>query len=421
MTGLNDSFFLADDGLEPKKAPAVTLDVFKDNPENPEVPELNDDVDLIAVAVEDMQIALRDLDLLQTNIKDQGGMNRHLALEAHSLIPGFLHDDRPAEYFTKMPSRTLLSSALEDINNEKKSVIKRMINKIVEFIAKIVKRIKDYFIVDPEVAKANQQFAKNYKGPSDEQLKQTADAINQQQATKTQAATPGNKPADKNNPSSGLHMPKSMQEDADNASKAAGEKIDIKQARSFFNGEKMALISAMLGPERLSVVAAMMEPGFETNYLKAIELVNDWTVHKLTTNIDIIDKRVRELTELVNTCNQVIAEFANDGEESNRKVLGKWVMGKDHAAIDRVNGYFDGHPMLTLVAATSIKFHIESLNKFIAEVNKADPDNAVENLKHVQKETTSLASMVTLLAKVDNCYFTVIKGLRKPSKPQPQK
>ena len=145
MAGLNDDFFMADDSMEPK-APTAVVDAFKDTTSDGEEPELRDDLDLIAVpATEDLFIRLRDLDLLRTRIHNDGGMSKSIALEAHAIMPTFLHDDRPAEFFTAMPSRTMLAVALEDIGSEKNSNVKKLLEMISNFVKQLVERISAFF------------------------------------------------------------------------------------------------------------------------------------------------------------------------------------------------------------------------------------------------------------------------------------
>ncbi len=84
-----------------------------------------------------MQVELRDLDLLAESIRAQGGMSQSVALEAEALMPGFLSEDRPVEYFTKHPSRTLLSVALEEIDENKKSALEKVLNAIIAFLRRI--------------------------------------------------------------------------------------------------------------------------------------------------------------------------------------------------------------------------------------------------------------------------------------------
>lgn len=169
MSGLNDDFILADDSMEPKDAPAVVINAFKDSVDEEGVPELRDDVDLIAVATEDLIVQLRDLDIIEQGIKAQGGMNQTAALEVHALIPAFLNEDRTVQYFTKHPSKTLLVVALEEIGEEKKGIVRRMIDALINFFNKLVTKIKSFFSsskMDKKTTQDNEQFAKNYKGPA---------------------------------------------------------------------------------------------------------------------------------------------------------------------------------------------------------------------------------------------------------------
>ncbi|BAW19221.1 hypothetical protein [Ralstonia phage RP31] len=141
MAGLNDNFLLADDSMEPKQEPAVVVNAFKDEGDNGEVPELRDDIDLIAVAAENLEVQFRDLELLQESIKAQKGMSQSIATEAEALMPGFLNDERPIAFFTKHPSRTMLSVALEEVDQKKQGILE----KLKEFVASMFKRVFDWF------------------------------------------------------------------------------------------------------------------------------------------------------------------------------------------------------------------------------------------------------------------------------------
>jgi hypothetical protein len=144
MAGLNDDFFLADDSTEPK-APTATVQAFKNTPEGDE-PELRDDVDLIAVpATEELFIQLRDLQLLRERVRDTGGMTQTIALEAQAIMPEFINEERPVAFFTKLPSKTLLAAALEDIGKEEKGTVQRMIEAISKFVQQVIERIKAFF------------------------------------------------------------------------------------------------------------------------------------------------------------------------------------------------------------------------------------------------------------------------------------
>jgi uncharacterized protein (DUF1330 family) len=159
MSGLNDEFLLPDDSMEPKAAPAATVKAFKEGDDG-DVPELRDDIDLIAVAVEDLEVQLRDLELLGDTIKGNKGMDQTIALECESLMPGFLHDDRPIEFFTKHPSRTMYSAALEEVEEKKGGILQKikdfivdMYRKIVGWFKGVVKRVMEKQITTPDNVK----------------------------------------------------------------------------------------------------------------------------------------------------------------------------------------------------------------------------------------------------------------------------
>jgi hypothetical protein len=394
MSGLNDQFFLADDSVEPQAAPAVTIDAFKDTTEPGDVPELRDDLDLIAVATEEFEIKLRDLSLLQDMIRDEGGMSKHVALEAHAIMPDFLNDDRPIEFFTKTPSRTQLTAALEEIGNEKKSLIKRMIDAIVAFIKKIVKRIKDFFIVDEEQLKADQEFANNYKGPTNEDL---AKATPKQQAAGNPQQKQGtNTPA-----------PTQAKQSSSSPSSTGGPTVTV--TRDEWTEGKMALITAMLGKDRLGVVAAMLSSDFASAFHNALVACDDVSS---VGHWEQSFKRGEELAKLTSECNQLLAQAAAQDEKTQRSILSKWVTGKDQSAVHRINEFFSGHPSAYEVADNT-KDYLEHLEDAVEAMKNSNEPDAVELVKNIQKLTSQVAAFVSLLVKVDSSYHTVIKGLRK--------
>ncbi len=156
--GLNDQFlaegtvpapvvdkFVVNTENEPADPAKVTINVFE-NAEPGEVPELREDVDLIAAA-ESLEIQLRDLSLLRESIALQGGMSLSIAQESMTCLPGFVGDDRPLGYFTAHPSKTQLKAALEAIDGEEKkagNAIVELIKKVYEWISARLKQLKDW-------------------------------------------------------------------------------------------------------------------------------------------------------------------------------------------------------------------------------------------------------------------------------------
>lgn len=162
MSGLNDPFLL-DDVMEDKDQ--LPVKAFKEMTPG-EVPEISDHVTLIAapipdaetdgsdgivektgeiasVAIEEYQVAMRDLVLLSDRIHAEGGMSLSIAQESLVVLPGFVNDDvRPMGYFTKHPSQTQLSEALEAIEETKKSAFSKVVDKVIAFINAVIERAK---------------------------------------------------------------------------------------------------------------------------------------------------------------------------------------------------------------------------------------------------------------------------------------
>lgn len=162
MSGLNDPFLL-DDVMEDKTP--MPVKAFKEMTPG-EVPEISDHVTLIAapipdaesdgsdgivektgeiasVAIEEYQVAMRDLSLLSDRIQSEGGMSLSIAQESLTVLPGFISDDvRPMGFFTKHPSQTQLSEALEAIEETKKNAFSKAVDKVIDFINAVIERAK---------------------------------------------------------------------------------------------------------------------------------------------------------------------------------------------------------------------------------------------------------------------------------------
>ena len=382
MTGLNDNFLLADDAMEPKDAPAIVINAFKEQTNEDGEPELRDDIDLIAAATEDLVVQIRDLNLLQQNIKEQGGMCQSIALEAHALLPDFINDERPVEFFTKHPSRTQLSAALEDINSGKKNIVLRMIEAIVAFIKRIAKKIKDFFIVSEEQKQAwkeQQEFAKNYKGPKGEK-KDASD--------KADASI-----------------------DAQDGAGDAGD--SGRQQRDKWD-EKLALVAAMLGKDRLPIIAGLLshDSNLYDNFKKTLEAAAKVMQDMSPDNHDTVGT---ELHTLVQECSKDIAEATGWSDVQLRDVLNTWVKYTNSPAADRVIALFDdnNHNSAHKLAG-EISDYLNHLEHDVEELKKhPDDDEAVKKLKATQKFVSELAGFVALTTRISSAYHTTIKGLMK--------
>lgn len=124
-------------------------DIFKTPIVPGEVPDLRDDVKLIAAD----ENALEDLQFLMADIRRTGGMCQAFALEAERIAPGSM--GVPAGYFTKAPTSTRYRVATESLFAKVWEFIKQALAKLREGLRKVInwligkKDDKD----DPEAAK----------------------------------------------------------------------------------------------------------------------------------------------------------------------------------------------------------------------------------------------------------------------------
>lgn len=132
MSGLND-------GLELDEEFSCTEQSFLDDADDQKATyqqplqfdaELNK-VDLAANTA-------KDLDALANHIEQTGGMNQGFALEADALIEGFINPSRPLGYFTQSPTRVMFSASIEAIQEERKTLLQRILQVIHDTFQRII-------------------------------------------------------------------------------------------------------------------------------------------------------------------------------------------------------------------------------------------------------------------------------------------
>lgn len=419
MAGLNDDFFLADDSTEPKTDQGITVHAFKDSTDNTGEPELRDDLDLIAVstdtsnAMEELCVQMRDLALLEERVHNDGGMTRSAALEAHNLIPDFLTDDRPAEFFTRMPSRTLLSAALEDIGNEKKNVIRRMIDAIVGFIKKIIKKIKDFFIVSEEEQKANAEFVKNYKGPSPEEMAKAA----QDDAAAARSST------NSSSSSTGSHSSQSKPDvsQAADASAAAApshpypSNAGEKESRDKAVFKRLAYITSMLGTDRLAIFAGMVgDNDFHGDYHHALQVCGSMVDHhqfSVASLAEHLDKSA-ELSELLKKMTVSLSDAKDIPEDHQRELMKKLIEG-NHAIRVTLGSYDTTSATDAAFLSAYAEQYFLKVQKVVESLKNSTEAEAIVTLKETQQIIANVTNYLTFLAKIQNVFFTICKGMRK--------
>ena len=201
--GLNDPYFTLGDDDSEATVQKVTIDVFKDTPAG-DAPELKDNVDFIAIpqepfsdeensmnaraALEDACVKLRDLELLTNHIYDSGGMSQQIAIEALHIVPGLITDRHPKEYYTQSPTRTSLNYALEEVENEKQGIFKRIGNVIKTTLDRFIAWFRKFInrITGKEAEELNKRNEK-VKAERDEAWKTAQDMVEQMDALRRAA------------------------------------------------------------------------------------------------------------------------------------------------------------------------------------------------------------------------------------------
>lgn len=128
-----------------------------------ETPELAPELDILG-----MVSKIRDLDYAQINLQNIGGISQEIALEHFWLVPGLINDDCPVGFYSKDVTKTRFNYALEAIESEKKTVVQAIWEKLKDWIAKIIQRIKDLF--DPVKKEKTFAVIKKFTDKSDSVL-----------------------------------------------------------------------------------------------------------------------------------------------------------------------------------------------------------------------------------------------------------
>ncbi len=75
-------------------------------------------------------------------------MSQSIALENHALLPNLITDEQPAGCFTKYPSKTLYSVAMEEADTKEKGVLQKFKEFIIDMFRRIANWLKSFISKD---------------------------------------------------------------------------------------------------------------------------------------------------------------------------------------------------------------------------------------------------------------------------------
>lgn len=394
MAGLNDDYFLADDSTE-LKPPTVTVHAFKDSRADGEEPELRDDIDLIAVpATEDLFIRLRDLELLRDSIRDNGGMSATIAMEAQAIMPDFINEERPIQFFTKMPSRTMLSAALEDIGKDQKGTVARLVEMITEFIKKLVARITAYF--ENKQSEDLEDFSKasqSFTGKNISWVKV---------AKAAEVEVPEDKKPAEAAPAEGEEKSAEGSQGAwlDDTLKGMMESDDVRKKAIKKLGDKLFV---KLGEDRLKKMVFVGGPKNEAAEAFVDFVLNNASRARNKTDVADLQKLAAEAVEVVNTYRKEEASLdIGNGNEVARDIM-------SDVLYETQLGYFKEHFKFKGCASV-FKSSFLALLRHLSEAIRSEEDEA--KLKTYQSIVASINNLFNVHQEVDGANNTFLK-LRK--------
>lgn len=287
------------------------------------------------------------------------------------------------------------SNASQD-NTAKKNIVQRMIAAIVEFIGKILKKIKEFFIVDKDKEELK-EFGQQYKGPTPEDLKKASAKEAKKTAPAASAPAADAKPA----------APSEDDVQVSHASNVTGQQVDVEKAKKFYNGEKMALISAMLSKDRLAIIAALLDDKYAGIFETLVDAAYD-AVDKDAAP----EEAVTKLTDALEACKNFIKDYASKEDRELKNILSTWIMGKDPSAAGRIRNYFKGNTDI-MKHVNFIEKPLERLKDKIEKLKFSNDQDELDSLKHYQGVVSKIAEFFSFIMQLDNAYCTALRGLRK--------
>ena len=166
-----------------------------------------------------------------------------LALEAQTLEDIFIQEKHNLYNSASLLGKTWYAVGLESVDSDtdkdnanKQGIVRRMIDAILNFIKRIIEKVKAFFSkTSKEQMKANQDFIKSYKGPTDEQLIATLNRMAKEEQPAMESLDGG---------SIGLA---SLEEAMKSFKRITGKAITEETLLSAFQQEKLKIIRRLLG------------------------------------------------------------------------------------------------------------------------------------------------------------------------------
>lgn len=289
-------------------------------------------------------------------------------------------------------------SDIERDNANKQGIIRRMIDVVLNFIKRIIEKIKAFFAKnDAKKTEDDKEFIKNYRGPTDEQLIATINRLAKEEQPAMESMDAGS-----------LGMA-SLEEAMKSFKHITGKPITKELALSAYQSEKLRVIRRLLGEYRISLLMAMLEEEFHSDYGKSTQNVGSavtggFSEAKLTTYLS----QISEAKDLIDKCQEIVEEKDDENDSARTKTLMLWIVRGDPAISQRMNSYFESARVFEHTTS-----FLEKLGVYAEDLKDDETQNAGQKLETAQKVLSNLTSYISLSGHVINTNQLLVAGMQR--------
>ena len=328
-----------------------------------------------------------------------------LALEAQVLEDIFTQEKHNLHNSASLLGKPWYAVGLESVDSDtdkdnanKQGIVRRMIGAILNFIKRIIEKVKAFFSkTSKEQMKANQDFIKGYKGPTDEQLIATLNRMAKEEQPAMESLDGG---------SIGLA---SLEEAMKSFKHITGKAITEETLLSAFQQEKLKIIRRLLGEYRISLLIAMLEENFYHSYDKATRNVEEvvsrgFSESRLTTYLS----QITEASEFVNRCKELVDDKDDENDDVRTKTLMMWIVRGDSSVVPRMNSYFESAKVFEHTSS-----FLEKLKVYVEDLQDDDSKDVTDKLETAQKALSNLTSYIALAGNVITTNELLVIGMQR--------
>lgn len=336
-----------------------------------------------------------------------------IALEAHALEEAFNHGVQAFYTTPKLQGKaSWFSVALESVDAEKdadaqnkKSVIRQIIEAIVAFIKHIQEAIGRFFQSSKEVFKEQETFFKSYKGPSEAQLVEVAQGVIQK-AKKAAAATTDAANRALNKASSDVAvLERKQQESAENLQEAMklaeeylGKRVTKQELVQEFKDTRQGKIEQALGRKDAILFCKSLEEDFHAPWQAAVKAIE--RLIKTAPALDALSEMQNDSHDVLDAmmrCGDVLKEAENG--YSTETTLAKWVEGTNSALLERALSYTGNRFVLEDAANYS-----DRVTRLVESLKNESSEEAIENLRRAKKVIMDITPFIGMSVRLGRAY-----------------